>query len=826
MNLQYKPQEIEKKWQKYWEVNRTFSSRLKKDKEKYYLLEMFPYTSGSIHMGHVRNYVIGDVLARYKWMRGFNVLHPIGFDAFGLPAENAAIEKGIHPREWTYRNIKILEGQLKQLGISYDWEREVITCDEDYYRWNQWFFIKFYKKGLVYRKKALANWCPTCRTVLANEQVINNRCYRCGSLIQQKELTQWFLKITEYAEELLEEIENLAHWPPTVKKMQVNWIGRSEGMEIKFKLTENSVEIPVFTTRPDTIFGATYLVLSPHHPLVKEAIRKNVKIEKEVERMKREQLIKGDVEKRGIISGLWAINPVNEEKIPIWIANYVLMEYGTGAIMAVPAHDERDFEFAKKYGLPIRVVVSPPYWNHNQNSLKEAYMEEGIMVNSAQFNGLSSELARKKISKWMFEQKMATHKVNYKLRDWCISRQRYWGTPIPIVYCSRCGVVPVPEENLPVKLPFDVQITGKGGSPLKKIDSFVKCLCPKCGREAVRETDTMDTFVDSSWYFLRYASQRGDHLPFTREEVDYWMPVDQYIGGIEHAVLHLLYSRFFTKALRDLGLVKVGEPFSRLLTQGMVIKDGAKMSKSKGNIVDPGQMIKEYGVDAVRGFILFAAPPEVDLEWKKEGLEGIYRFLNRVWRLVTSNLRIKATYEGERQWKFWKFEKIYSSTKNKEEIELQRMIHKTIKKVTEDIEQRFHFNTALASLMELVNFLYGYSFKGSLMYKESLQVLLLLLYPFTPHICQELAERTGYRGDLSKHPWPEYEDKFLKKDKVTIVIQVNGKIRDRMVIPISEGRETVEREALNRERIKRYIQGKSIKRVIHVPLKLVNIVAG
>jgi len=605
MGPQYKPREIEKKWQRYWEVNKTFSSWVRKDKKKYYLLEMFPYTSGSIHMGHVRNYVIGDVLARYKWMGGFNVLHPIGFDAFGLPAENAAIKNKVHPREWTYRNIKILEGQLKQLGISYDWEREIITCDENYYRWNQWFFIKFYQKGLVYQKDASANWCPTCKTVLANEQVINDRCYRCGELIQQKELTQWFFKITKYADELLEEIKNLTHWSPMVKKMQVNWIGRSEGIEIKFKLAENSKKIPVFTTRPDTIFGATYLVLSPHHPLTEEAGRKNLKIKEEVKRMKGEQLIKGDIEKRGVTSGLWAINPVNEEKIPIWIANYVLMEYGTGAIMAVPAHDERDFEFAKKYGLPIRVVVSPPQWSSDQDNLNEAYVEEGRMVNSAQFNGLSSELAKKKISKWMFEKKMANHKVSYKLRDWCISRQRYWGTPIPIIHCSWCGVVPVPEKDLPVKLPFNIQITGKGGSPLKKTESFVKCLCPECGREAKRETDTMDTFVDSSWYFLRYTSQKDDHIPFDRKEVDYWMPVDQYVGGIEHAILHLLYSRFFIKALRDLGLIGTGEPFGRLLNQGMVIKDGAKMSKSKGNIVNPGQMIKEYGVDTVRGFILF-----------------------------------------------------------------------------------------------------------------------------------------------------------------------------------------------------------------------------
>jgi len=824
----YRPREIERKWQSFWEKNKIFSCEKRSDEKKYYLLEMFPYTSGTLHMGHIRNYTIGDVLARYKLMQGYNVLHPIGFDAFGLPAENAAIEKNIHPQKWTYQNIKVLEKQLKQLGLSYDWDREVITCDKDYYRWNQWFFLKLYDKGLVYRKKAPANWCPKCRTVLANEQVVDGRCYRCGAEVSQKELTQWFLKITQYADELLEEVESLEDWPSTVKKMQINWIGRSYGMRINFKLWGDSTLIPVFTTRPDTIFGATYLVLSPQHFLVEKILVKNPGIRDAVEKMRKDQLRKGDVEKEGIFSGLWAINPVNEEKIPIWIANYVLMEYGTGAIMAVPAHDERDFEFAKKYNLPIRVVVRPKGSNLDEEAMEKAYVEEGEMVNSAQFDGLSSERGREKISEWMQSRGMATPEVNYKLRDWCISRQRYWGTPIPIIYCERCGVVPVPEEDLPVLLPPDVEITGKGGSPLSKISSFVECRCPQCGREARRETDTMDTFVDSSWYFLRYASKKHNSLPFDSEEVNYWMPVDQYIGGIEHAILHLLYARFFTKALRDLGLIKVGEPFKRLLTQGMVIKDGAKMSKSKGNVVDPGEMIEKFGVDAVRGFILFAAPPEVDLEWKEQGLEGIDRFLKRVWKLVNQEL------EGSSQWSVVnaqgrvgtkaEFVEIYRSGLRGEQRQLQWMVHGTIKKVTEDIEHRYHFNTALASLMELVNFLYQFPEKKAPIYQEALSILVLLLSPFTPHICEELWQRMGYEDSIVRQKWPSYGEEFLKKEEVTVVIQVNGKLRDKVRIRAGMEKGEVEKVALQRERIKKYTSGKEIKRVIYVPDKLVNIV--
>ncbi|MBE0477598.1 leucine--tRNA ligase [Candidatus Aerophobetes bacterium] len=811
--IDYDPKIVEEKWQKHWEKEKTFASHPYQG-EKYYMLEMFPYTSGGIHIGHVRNYTIGDVVAHYKRMQGFNVLHPIGFDAFGLPAENAAIEKKIHPKDWTYSNIDTFRRQLKRLGFSYDWDREVITCDKDYYHWNQWFFLKFYEKGLVYRKKTPANWCSTCSTVLANEQVEQGKCYRCATPVTQKSLKQWFFKITQYADELLKEMKNMDNWPVAVKKMQDNWIGKSEGVQIDFSIFHNGEKLPVYTTRPDTVFGATYLVLSPSHPFSEKIAKKNPSLKSEIERMRQEQLIKGEVEKRGIFTNLWAINPVNKEKIPIWIANYVLMEYGTGAIMAVPAHDERDFEFAKKYNLPVRVVICPPDKNLHGENLEQSYVGEGKMVKSGKFSGMASDKARKEMSEWMKENKIGTFQVRYKLRDWCISRQRYWGTPIPIIYCSKCGTLPVPEKDLPVELPFNIKITGKGGSPLEKVKEFVQCHCPVCGEKAKRETDTMDTFVDSSWYFFSYASLKGDSFPFDSREAGYWMPVDQYIGGIEHAILHLLYSRFFTKALRDMGLVKIKEPFTRLLTQGMVVKDGAKMSKSKGNVVDPQDIIDRYGADTLRGFILFAAPPEADLEWKKEGLEGINRFLTRVWRLVT---------EYASNWKK-KLEETYSENREGKEKELQKMVNKTIEKVTQDIEERFHFNTALACLMEFVNYLYLYPEKESLLFQESLQVLTTLLYPFCPHIAQELAERMGYKEDLCYLRWPEYRKKLLRSDKVTLVVQINGKLRDRFFITTRENKENVERKVLNRERVQKHIQGRCIKKIVHIPGKLINIV--
>ncbi|MFQ6065644.1 MAG: leucine--tRNA ligase [bacterium] len=818
MSFDYHPREIEQKWQKRWEKEGTFVCQKKEDQKKYYLLEMLPYTSGGIHMGHVRNYTMGDVVARYKRMQGHNVLHPIGFDAFGLPAENAAIEKNIHPREWTYRNIETLRKQLKRLGFSYDWKRELITSDEQYYRWNQWFFLKLYEKGLVYRKKASANWCSHCRTVLANEQVENGRCYRCETPILEKELNQWFFRITQYAEELLADLEDLENWPLTVKKMQTNWIGKSVGLEIKFRLAEDSTEIPVFTTRPDTIFGATYLVLSPEHPLVEKITRRKPEIKPVVEKMRLEAPTRGEIKKEGIPTGSEAINPANEERIPIWIANYVLIQYGTGAIMAVPAHDERDFEFAKKYNLPLRVVVRPSGSNLDEKNIKEAYLEEGKMVNSEQFNGLSSQAARKKMSLWMQKKGIATPKVNYKLRDWCISRQRYWGTPIPMIHCPECGVVPVPEKDLPVVLPWNVKITTRGVSPLSKVSSFVRCKCPQCKQDARRDTDTMDTFVDSSWYFLRYASKRHDKICFDSDEVNYWMPVDQYIGGVEHAILHLLYSRFFTKVLRDLRLIQVGEPFKRLFTQGMVIKDGAKMSKSKGNVVEPEEIIRRYGVDTLRGFILFAAPPQLDLDWKEEGLEGIERFLKRVWKIA--NELSGASFSGD-------FREIYRGPQelNQKERILQHQVHKTIKKVSEDIELRFHFNTALASLMELVNFLYQYPDRDALIYQEALSILVLLLSPFTPHICEELWQKMGNEKSLTFHPWPSYREDALKKEEITIVIQINGKLRDKILVSRAMVKEEIENEVLRREKVRRYLQGKGIKKLIWVPHKLVNIVA-
>lgn len=822
MKAEYRARKIEKKWQKYWEENKIFSCEKQEGKKKYYLLEMFPYTSGTVHMGHVRNYTIGDVLARYKKMKGYNVLHPIGFDAFGLPGENAAMGKATPSDEWTYSNVEILRRQLKTMGFSYDWSREVITCDKEYYRWNQWFFLKLYQKKLAYRKQAPANWCPTCETVLANEQVVNGGCYRCETPVVQKDLTQWFLRITSYTEELLEGINKLEDWPPTVKKMQINWIGKSEGVEIKFKLERDSQEIPVFTTRPDTIFGATYLVLSPEHPWVKKIVQENPSLRERVEVMKRQQLTRGEVEKTGLSSGWWAINPMNGERIPIWIANYVLMQYGTGAIMAVPAHDQRDFDFAQRYDLPIRVVIRPPDFNVSLGRLEKAYVDEGEVINSGQFNGISSQKARQVISRWMERQGIGSRRINYKLRDWCISRQRYWGTPIPIIYCENCGVVPVPEKDLPVVLPLNIEITGKGGSPLAKIPSFVQCQCPQCGGMAHRETDTMDTFVDSSWYFIRFTSRKNEYLPYSREEANYWMPVDQYIGGIEHAILHLLYSRFFTKAMRDMGLLSVEEPFQRLLTQGMVIKDGAKMSKSKGNVVDPEKMIEKYGVDTLRGFILFAAPPQIDLEWREDGLEGINRFLRRVWRLVDQKWERSKGYLLEKNGP--QLTSLYSSIQGEEEKELQRRVHRAIKKVSGDIEESFHFNTALACLMELLNFLYQFPQPVSGVFQEALIVLVLLLFPFTPHICQELWERMGYSGDLSSQPWPLWRDEYLQKKEVILVIQVNGKVRDRIVVRIGESSKEIEQKALDQPGVNRHLKGKRIQRIIHVPGRLLNIV--
>jgi len=815
----YEPEKIELKWQKFWEETKLFEVDPDPSKPKYYLLEMFPYPSGRLHMGHIRNYSIGDVLARYKRMKGFNVLHPMGWDAFGLPAENAAIEHGVHPAKWTEENISYMKKQLKRMGFSYDWRREIATCDPSYYKWEQLFFIQMYEKGLAYRSLQEVNWCPDCETVLANEQVIDGRCWRCNSEVEKREIEGWFLKITAYADELLEGLKELSSgWPEKVITMQRNWIGKSEGLEVEFPFEGREGSIRIFTTRPDTIYGVTFMVLAPEHPLVEKLVE-GTPYEKEVKefvkRAKKQSLLlrSSDVfEKEGVFLGVYCRNPLNGDLVPVWSANFVLMEYGTGAIMAVPAHDQRDFEFAKKYGLPIKVVITPPDRMLDPSEMKEAYVEDGIMVNSGPFDGLSNREAMKRIMDLVEEKGLGRRTFNYRLRDWGISRQRYWGAPIPIVYCDKCGTLPVPREELPVVLPLEVQITGKGASPLAQLESFVKTKCPKCGGEARRETDTMDTFVESSWYFLRYCSYKNEEAPFD-EEVEYWLPVDQYIGGVEHAVLHLLYSRFFTRVLRDLGYVKLSEPFKNLLTQGMVIKDGAKMSKSKGNIVDPDDMISKYGADTTRLFILFAAPPERDLDWKDEGIEGCFRFLNRLWRLFYEVLPKLKEEDKEGEW-------------NPQEREFNRRIHLAIKKVSEDIE-RFHFNTAIAYLMEWVNYLYevlAEPIRPSL-WRKALEKMCLLLHPFAPHITEELwLEVLGKEPPILKENWPHYDEEAIRSEKITIVVQVDGKVRDRILVPEDAEEDQIKELALNSPGAKRHLEGKKVKKIVYVPKRLVNIV--
>ncbi|RLA83686.1 MAG: leucine--tRNA ligase, partial [Deltaproteobacteria bacterium] len=822
----YDPQGIELKWQRYWEEKDLFRVTEDPNKPKYYLLEMFPYPSGKLHMGHIRNYSIGDVVARYKHMQGFNVLHPMGWDAFGLPAENAAIEHGIHPAKWTYENIAYMRSQLKRMGFSYDWTREFATCDSSYYRWEQLFFIRMYERGLAYKRKALVNWCPGCQTVLANEQVEAGRCWRCHSEVEKKELEGWFFRITDYAEELLSWCDKLEGWPERVITMQKNWIGKSEGVEIEFPLADGDGTITVFTTRVDTVFGATFMVLAPEHPMVMELVKgkpQEGEVREFVERMKKEDLIRRgseEVEKEGIFLGAYCLNPMTEERIPIWTANFVLMEYGTGAIMAVPAHDQRDFEFARKYGIPIVVVVNPPGEELNPATMTEAYTGDGVMVNSGPFNGMGNREAAEAIADHLEREGLGRRAVNWRLRDWGISRQRYWGAPIPIVYCDRCGIVPVPEEELPVELPLNVEFKPRGGSPLAECEEFVRTRCPRCGGEARRETDTMDTFVESSWYFARFACADYDEGPLDPKRVRYWLPVDQYIGGIEHAVLHLLYSRFFVKVLRDMGIVEFDEPFTRLLTQGMVIKDGAKMSKSKGNIVDPDDMIARYGADTTRLFILFASPPEKDLDWREEGVEGSFRFLNRLWRLI---YEMREQIEGVEPFRG------PQSSLTPEGAEFRRQVHKTIKKVTEDIE-RFHFNTAIAAVMELVNYLYLMKEKEVQepqilsLWREALENLVILLHPFVPHITEELWEALGHSPSLWDAPWPSYDPDAVLEEEMLIVVQVNGKLRDRITVPASWDEERIKEQALRSPRIRRHTEGKEIRRIIYVPKRLVNIV--
>ncbi|HBY56962.1 MAG TPA: leucine--tRNA ligase [Candidatus Atribacteria bacterium] len=829
MEERYSFIEVEKKWQEYWTKNNFFKSYVDFKKPKYYVLEMFPYPSGEPHMGHVKNYVIGDVVARYKHYQGYNVLHPMGWDAFGLPAENAAIKNNIHPSIWTKKNIQKMKNTLINMSISYDWDREIATCNPNYYKWTQWMFLQLYKKGLAYKKKAVVNWCPSCNVVLANEQVIDGKCWRCDSEVVKKELSQWFFKITEYAQRLLDDMELLEEWPEKVLTMQENWIGRSEGARIEFPIKGSNKTIPVFTTRPDTLYGATYFLLSPEHPLVEEIIKDSpykgeVQIFiKEVSKESAIERISTTLEKRGRFTGKYVINPINNEEIPIWVANYVLMEYGTGAVMAVPAHDQRDFEFAKKYNLPIRVVIQPKDKEILPNSIEVAFDGEGVMVNSGQFNGLSSTDALEKIIDYLVEKGIGKREVNYRLRDWLISRQRYWGAPIPIIYCPDCGIVPVPEDDLPVVLPEDIDFRPKGMSPLASSEDFVNTICPKCGKKSRRETDTMDTFVCSSWYYFRFCSPQVDTAPFDAEELRYWMPVDQYIGGVEHAILHLLYSRFFTKALYDMGFVNFKEPFKRLFTQGMVCKDGAAMSKSKGNVVTPGEILAKYGVDATRIMMLFAGPPEADMEWTDKGMEGASRFLNRVWRLIYKNLEC---LKNAKEKKDISFEKISNEARR-----ITQKTHQTIKKVTEDIEERFHFNTAISAIMELVNEIYKfevgekYSEEGDiLVLREALETVVRLLSPIAPHLSEELWQEMGHKESIYLQPWPKYDVKLLEEEEKLIVIQVNGKLRGRILVPASYDDERIKNEALALPKIKEKIEGKKIVKVITVSRKLVNIV--
>ena len=913
--MKYNFKDIEKKWQKVWEERKSFKSKAEKGKRKYNVLEMFPYPSGKIHMGHVRNYSIGDVIARFKRMAGYNVLHPMGWDAFGLPAENAAIKSGVHPKDWTLQNIENMKSELKRLGFSYDWDREIATYSPEYYRWNQWIFLKMLEKGIAYRAKARVNWCPSCQTVLANEQVDEEGgCWRCGTRVEQREIDSWFLRITDYAEELLTDLELLkGHWPEPVITMQKNWIGKSVGAEIEFEVPEKGEVIKVFTTRPDTLFGVTYIVLAPEHPLTlklsagteqEEAVRSFVEKMKKVDRRKRES---GELEKEGVFLGVYAVHPLTGEKVPVYSANFVLMDYGTGAVMSVPAHDQRDFEFARKYGLPIKVVIVPEGEELSPEEMAEAYTAPGVLVNSGKFTGLKSEEAKEKITEKLEALGKGKKAVQYRLRDWNISRQRYWGTPIPVIHCPKCGIVPVPEEDLPVKLPENAPLLGEGRSPLERVPEFINVKCPVCGSDAKRDPDTMDTFFDSSWYFLRYCSPKENNLPFNPEDASYWMVVDQYIGGIEHAVLHLLYSRFFTKVLRDIGLFKAesgdpqeeffkaGEPFQNLLTQGMVNKrwvsvkklfevfnldetsplsalikavtgkdvtasetlgsimrrnhisvgdnivlllsaeevrkfidnvdelleelekkygESAKMSKSKLNIVNPKDMIERYGADATRLYVLFAAPPEAEFEWKTEGIEGAFRFLKRVFAFVVENRNL--------------FEEEIKGELSKSAKELRRKVYETLKKVTEELSGRFKLNTAVASIMELFNAVSSFRPEAEgdrAVLKEAVELLIIMLSPFTPHIAEELWQVTGHTTLVSEERWPEVDESALQREEVELPVQVNGKLRDTVVVPADADEETVREIALKSEKVRKALEGKEVVKFIYRPGRIVNFVA-
>lgn len=823
----YAPHDIEAKWQKYWEENKTFKVEMDKDKPKSYVLEMFPYPSGNLHMGHVRNYSIGDVIARFRTMKGFNVLHPMGWDSFGMPAENAAIKHNIPPKKWTLENIANMTRQLKALGLSYDWDREVTTCKEDYYKWTQWFFELFYKRGLAVKKESAVNWCDTCNTVLANEQVIDGKCWRCDHEVVKKDLSQWFFKITDYADELLKDLDLLPGWPERVKTMQHNWIGRSEGLEFSFEIPALNDTVAVYTTRPDTAYGVTFMALAAEHPLIKKICENNPKadeINAFCERVRNQSEIErtsSESEKEGVFTGVYCINPFTGRKVEIWVTNYVLYDYGTGAVMGVPTGDQRDWMFADKYGIEKIVTICPVGKELKLEEMTCAYEEkEGMLVNSGEFTGMEMHKAMSAIMDKAEAEGFGKRRVNYRLRDWLISRQRYWGAPIPIIYCPHCGEVLVPEDQLPVRLPEDVSFTAGAKSPLATSDEFVHCKCPKCGADATRETDTMDTFLCSSWYYLRYTDAHNDKMPFDKELNNYWGPVDQYIGGIEHAILHLLYSRFFVKVLRDAGLVDYDEPFSNLLTQGMVIKDGAKMSKSLGNVVSPEEILSKYGADTARLFILFAAPPERELEWSDQGVEGSFRFLNRIWRIVQAFEAILAQKVTEYD----------HSNLSEADKDLRRVLHSSIKKVTNDIETRFNFNTAISTMMELVNALYAYKEaakepNSGLIY-EAISDLIKMMSPFVPHITEELW-RGAIDANSSVHEqsWPECDEEALKVDNVEIVLQVNGKVRGRLTVPAEATKEELEKIAMADANVQAHIGDATVRKVICVPGRLVNIVA-
>lgn len=831
----YNPEAIELKWQKHWMESKTYTCSHTSGKPKYYVLEMFPYPSGNIHMGHVRNYSIGDVIARFRRMQGYNVLHPIGWDAFGLPAENAAIKHNTHPAEWTYSNIANMRTQLQRLGYSYDWDREVATCRPEYYKWEQMFFLRLLEKGLIYRKKAPQNWCPSCHTVLANEQVIDGQCWRCDSHVVQKDLTQWFLKITDYAEELLDDLKLLeGGWPERVLAMQRNWIGKSTGAQITFDLAKpcaSASSLDVFTTRPDTIFGVSFITLAPEHPLVQEliqgyehadAVNEFITRIRGMDRLERQS---DTLEKEGIFTGAYAIHPFTGVQVPLWLGNFVLAEYGTGAVMAVPAHDQRDFEFANKYALPKLVVIQPEGEELNPASMSEAMTGAGMMVHSDAFNGMTNEEAKQAITQALHSAGKGKGTVNYRLRDWNISRQRFWGAPIPVMYCEHCGVVPEKEENLPVQLPMDVKTRPDGRSPLPDYAPFVECTCPRCGGKARRETDTMDTFVESSWYFARYTAARNTDSPFDREALSYWLPVDQYIGGVEHAILHLLYSRFFTKALRDCGFFpeNIAEPFKNLLTQGMVLKDGTKMSKSKGNVVDPTLMISKYGADTVRLFCLFAAPPERDFDWSDSGIDGSSRFIARVWRLYMDARPVLKAVPA--------CSSLAADAHSPAAKELRRKEHLTVKKAGEDIGNRFQFNTAISAIMELVNAMYASrealcaDAANATVFSSAMATVLTLLAPVTPHVCAELWEDLGHKDAMDTQPWPQWQEDALQQDVLTIALQVNGKLRGTVDVPAQADKASLEAFARQDENIMRHTAGLTIRKVIVVPGKLVNIVA-